>query len=61
MDNKAMYKLSYGLFVLTSKANGKDVLLFTASEFSADKVDEFDTIAFYKRFVCFFYIWIQFL
>ena len=24
MDNKAMYKLSYGLFVLTSKANGKD-------------------------------------
>ena len=24
MDSKAMYKLSYGLFVLTSKANGKD-------------------------------------
>ena len=30
----------------SAKANGKDVLLFTASEFSADKVDEFDTIAF---------------
>ena len=24
MDNKAMYKLSYGLFVLTSAADGKD-------------------------------------
>ena len=30
----------------SAKANGKDVLLFTASKFSADKVDEFDTIAF---------------
>ena len=30
----------------SAKASGKDVLLFTASEFSADKVDEFDTIAF---------------
>lgn len=30
----------------SAKANGKDVLLFMASEFSADKVDEFDTIAF---------------
>ena len=29
----------------SAKANGKDVLLFTASKFSADKVDEFDTIA----------------
>lgn len=27
----------------SAKANEKDVLLFTASEFSADKVDEFDT------------------
>lgn len=24
MDKKAMYKLSYGLFVLTSAADGKD-------------------------------------
>ena len=24
MDKKAMYKLTYGLFVLTAKADGKD-------------------------------------
>lgn len=30
----------------SAKANGKDVELFRASEFSGDRVDEFDSIAF---------------